>query len=154
MKKHTTVSRVLVPMLALGLLMAAGLLPASGEVAEAQFEVKFTGTVEAIDQRMGGTTWTVEVDEVLFGPPISGQVDVRWIAVPGCQGTFDPGIEVGDSVEVYGMYADGSVDLCPSADYYIVSPTHLYLPIVLQGNIATFRPAGSPAPSRPPPPGG
>lgn len=102
--------------------------------------VTFTGTVMGITQRMGGITWTVEVEEVLFGPPISGQVDVQWIAVPDCQGTSDPAIGVCDGVEVHGsMYADEIVDLCPSADYYIrqVRPAvRLYLPIVLLGNIA------------------
>lgn len=102
--------------------------------------VKFTGTVLAVAQRIGGTTWTVEVEEVLLGHPISGQVDVQWIiAVPPCQGSYDPDIGLCDGVEVHGMYADGSVDLCPSADYYIrtVRPAvHFYLPIVLLGQIA------------------
>lgn len=120
--------------------ISTGTPPASGVV-------KFTGTVVNINRLIGAITWIVEVDEIISGPPISGQVTVRWIVVPDCLGTLDPDIEAGDRVEVHGMYADGTVDLCPSADYYIhkVSPTptptdtptlisacRIYLPVIMK----------------------
>jgi len=87
-------------------------------------EVKFIGTVVSVDRRIGASSWVVEVEEVISGPSIRGMVEVGLIIVPDCQGTFDPDIKAGDKVEVYGAFADGKVDLCPSADYHIrkVSP--------------------------------
>jgi hypothetical protein len=123
--------------------LTEGPLPCAGSVKVEEdagdyigLVVKLIGTVVDIEQRMGGITWIVEVDEILFGPPISGQLPVQWLAVPECQGTFDPDIEVGDSVDVLGMYAEGGVEVCPSANFYIIRPIRLYLPLVRRGNIA------------------
>ena len=68
-------------------------------------------------------SWTVEVEQVVFGPSINGQVSVS-LGSESCDGYADPNVDVGDSVEVYGVYnsRDGyeSVDICGSASYYIV----------------------------------
>jgi len=82
-------------------------------------EVKFIGTVVSVDRRIGASRWVVAGEEVISGPPIKGVVEVGLIVLPDCQGTFDPDIKAGDNVEVYGAFADGKVDLCPSADYHI-----------------------------------
>lgn len=118
-KNHIARLKYFGPLLALGLLVAAALLSPFGGVAEAQFEVKFIGTVVSINELIGGTTWTVEVDEVISDPPLSDQVDVGLALYPGCLGSADPDIAEGDAVEVFGLYDDGRVDLCPSAEYYI-----------------------------------
>ncbi len=93
-------------------------------------EIRFRGTVvEYNPGTMPGapSSWIVEVEEVLSGPLISGQIEVTWQAVSPA-GTVDPDIEAGDSVEVFGLYvSDGEpgVSLIGSWDYYMrkVSPT-------------------------------
>ena len=95
-------------------------------------EIKFRGT--AIERNTTGIShsWTVEVKEVIFGPSMSGQVDVwtYWVwpcLIPPCptcdKGYEDPDIDPGDLVEVYGLYYywDGNerIDICESNEYYI-----------------------------------
>ena len=153
-KNHIARLKYFGPLLALGLLVAVALLSPFGGVAEAQFEVKFIGTVVSINALIGGTTWTVEVDEVISGPPLSGQVDVGLALYPGCLGSADPDIAEGDAVEVYGYYIEGQVDLCPSADYYIRkvsitptptnTPTATATPTATSTAIATGTPTATP----------
>ena len=67
--------------------------------------------------------WWVEVEEVIFGPWISGQVEVVYQAVSP-SGYADPTIEEGDRVEVFGFYTSEEgqhyVSLIGSWDYYII----------------------------------
>jgi len=72
--------------------------------------------------------WAVQVEQVIFGPSISGEVPVWTYVAGGCDGGYrDPNIEEGDTVEVYGMYYPEAmamypeqVRICESDDYYIV----------------------------------
>jgi len=84
-------------------------------------EIKFRGTTVSLDDL--GLYWSVQVDEVISGPDLTGQtVDVHVVnydPVP-CAGTVDPNIVEGDRVEVYGRYEDyNRVYVCELENYYI-----------------------------------
>ena len=92
-------------------------------------EIKFKGTtLRSLAPVISADGWVVQVEQVIFGPPISGEVPVWTYVAGGCdRGYADPNIEEGDTVEVYGMYYPEpmagypeQVRTCESDDYYIV----------------------------------
>ena len=89
-------------------------------LAQSNDEIKFRGTAIEYTELVGYAGWTVEVDEVIFGPPISGQVDVGVQSYPPW-GYMDPTIEEGDKVEAFGLYyASQNYVSLNGSDYYIV----------------------------------
>ena len=91
-------------------------------------EVKFRGTAVRRYPAFSATWWDVEVEEVILGPQISGEIRVyTWIFDTCESGYEDPDIEEGNSVEVYGLYYEAMGDYypeqvrtCESNDYYII----------------------------------
>ena len=91
-------------------------------------EIKFRGEALSYIPSFSATGWVVQVEQVVFGPPISGEMPVWDYIYPNCDnGYVDPNIEIGDNVEVYGLYYSEAmfgypeqVRICESDDYYIV----------------------------------
>ncbi|MGF1507273.1 MAG: hypothetical protein ACFB51_19420 [Anaerolineae bacterium] len=50
-----------------------------------------------------------------------GRVDAIWAeGMLRCEGSFEDGIQIGDTIAVFGIVRSSSeVSICPSADYYI-----------------------------------
>ena len=89
-------------------------------------EIKLRGTALEFIQYISASAWRVRVEEVIFGPSISGEIEV-FVSYPaiGCtKGYVDPNIDAGDKVEVYGLAQSSegywTVEMCWSDDYYIV----------------------------------
>lgn len=97
-------------------------------LSQSSEETKFRGTTTdwrcvSLDPIGVVCSWTVEVEEVLFGPSISGQVSVPVNRLfDPCYGYVDPNVDLGDTVEVYGVYDDEyhSTHICESDQYYII----------------------------------
>jgi len=115
-----------------------------GDLVHSSEEIKFRGiAIEYHEATMPGAPcyWVVEVEEVIFGPLITGKIQViTEQALSPPWGYVDPNISKGDRVEVFGLYAPtgdpNRVTLHGSADYYIVkvSLTHwVYLPFIMKG---------------------
>ena len=90
--------------------------------------VKFTGVaVELYTEETPDASiiWTVEVVEDLLGNLCSDVIDVTVSqSISGPWGEYEEGIDVGDSVEVYGVYVPDSckkVTLLGSEEFYFVS---------------------------------
>ena len=108
-------------------------------LAQSTEEIMLRGiAIEYFGSIMPGSPWgwTVEVEEVLSGPPISGQVDIGMQAfLPW--GYMDPTIEEGDEVKAFGLF-------CPfgppcdyislnGEDYYITTRWYdVYLPLIVR----------------------
>ncbi|MBN1813656.1 MAG: SUMF1/EgtB/PvdO family nonheme iron enzyme [Anaerolineae bacterium] len=142
MKSTTLTILVLMACLILALLPVFGeaqLIPAQAKthsrpnatVSEVE-DVKFIGTVVNVEVP-GEYYWTMEVEQVLSGPPIYGQIIVSWNPYNfSCapHANVDTSVEIGDGVEVYGGYntATGNVSLCGGSEfeyleYYLVKAT-------------------------------
>jgi len=87
-------------------------------------EIKFRGTaIASIFWLEPGQAWVVRVGEVIFGPSISGDIEVVTSDWDCTKGYVDPDIDRGDNVEVYGLYNPSEefpVQVCSSDDYYII----------------------------------
>jgi len=86
---------------------------------EAEVKVRFRGTIREINQGPDWGAMRVQVEEVLSGPPISGEVWVNFGNIAGCFGDNEVyAARVGDRVEVYGSFDPSyGVDACSLGDY-------------------------------------
>lgn len=77
---------------------------------QADYTVLFRGRLKEYHEgSMPGapTYWIVEVEEIMKGPDMCPQVKVIiGQAIPVEWGTVDSGLQIGDSVEIYGIYGD------------------------------------------------
>jgi hypothetical protein len=77
---------------------------------EIDYTVRFTGRlIEYHESSLLGAPvfWIVEIEEIMKGPDMCPQVKViTGQAIPAEWGTVDPDLQIGDSVEVYGIYGD------------------------------------------------
>lgn len=103
-------------------------------------DAKFIGTAVSRIEDYNYAAWLVDVQQVLFGYPISGQVEVITFMAAGpppwcTSGYVDPNIAPGDQVEVFAYQncPGGSPVVCSSDSYYIrkiaascPSAPHLY----------------------------
>jgi len=82
-------------------------------------KVRFRGTIREINQGPDWGAMRVQVEEVLSGPPISGEIWVNFGNIAGCFGDNEVyAARVGDRVEVYGSYDPSyGVDACSPGDY-------------------------------------
>jgi hypothetical protein len=77
---------------------------------ESDYTVLFTGRlIEYSEASIPGAPsyWIIEIEEIMKGPEMCPQVKVIiGQAIPVGWGTVDSDLQVGDSVEVYGIYGD------------------------------------------------
>jgi hypothetical protein len=87
-------------------------------------DVTFTGTLTDIQFLIGYATGTVEVYEAISGPSLDPEVTIWTMSIPECEGTeWDPSLQVGDEVEVRGIYeSPSSVKVC-GFGYYVRKTT-------------------------------
>lgn len=110
-------------------------------LAQSSEEIKFRGTALQFMPYISASAWKVRIEEVIFGPTISGGivVFVEYPAIGCTNGYIDPNIAPGDKVEVYGGLSSehDKVWVCESENYYIVKisatcATHKFRGEVLQ----------------------
>lgn len=83
-------------------------------------DVTFTGRLTGIQYLTGGNSGTVQVDKVMAGPALDPEVRIYSYVIPECAGMeWDPNLQVGDQVEVHGIYeSPDSVKIC-GPGYYV-----------------------------------
>lgn len=105
---------------------APGPTPTPTATPSSQVKVQFRGTITEIHPPPDVGVMKVQIEELLSGPPISGEVDVVYysggiVEPPPCYGdSQDYAARVGDRVEVYGSYEPselGDVFTCSQGDY-------------------------------------
>ena len=127
-------SKIIVGFVIFGIVFSA--VSIDFEDVKAEEEVKFRGTVVGLDDDNlidDEYSYLVKITEILKGNSIlhiEEKIRVEIFIFPDCYGHVDYDLNIGDKVEVYGLYEEyytgfGGVDvlecinICPSSSYYI-----------------------------------